>query len=84
VLEHQVPRRRGGQTTLNNCVWACAPCNTRKHNSTASEYRQLPERGPATRRVFVTLPAEVVRHITAAGDGDFRLGVLRLVGYPEP
>lgn len=29
--DHLIPRRRGGPESGDNLVWACAPCNQRKH-----------------------------------------------------
>ncbi len=45
TFDHVVPRSRGGQTTWENVVTACAPCNLRKGN-------KMPERSgihPRTR-----------------------------------
>lgn len=37
TLDHIVPRSRGGQTTWENVVTACRPCNMRKGNRTPEE-----------------------------------------------
>ncbi|HBY92834.1 MAG: HNH endonuclease [Ardenticatenaceae bacterium] len=37
TLDHVVPRARGGQTTWENIVLACAPCNQRKGNRLPGE-----------------------------------------------
>lgn len=36
-IEHVVPRSRGGPTTWENCVAACADCNQQKANKTPQE-----------------------------------------------
>lgn len=36
-LDHVVPRDRGGQTTWENIVCSCVPCNTRKGNKLPHE-----------------------------------------------
>ena len=37
LVEHIMPLSRGGVTTQENCVTACAGCNTKKSNRTAEE-----------------------------------------------
>jgi len=37
TIDHVVPRSRGGRTTWENCVLACAPCNRRKADRTPAE-----------------------------------------------
>jgi len=37
TLDHVVPRSRGGDSTWENVVTACAPCNLRKGNRTPEE-----------------------------------------------
>lgn len=36
-LDHVIPRERGGQTTWENIVCSCIPCNTRKGNKLAHQ-----------------------------------------------
>lgn len=36
-IDHVVPRSKGGQSTWENCVLACTPCNRRKADKTLSE-----------------------------------------------
>jgi 5-methylcytosine-specific restriction endonuclease McrA len=36
-LEHVIPRSRGGQTSWENCVAACADCNQQKADKTPAE-----------------------------------------------
>lgn len=38
-LDHVIPRSRGGQTTWENTVCCCLPCNTQKGNRTPQEAR---------------------------------------------
>lgn len=38
TLDHVVPFARGGQNTIQNCVPACAACNSSKGNKTESEF----------------------------------------------
>jgi 5-methylcytosine-specific restriction endonuclease McrA len=39
TIEHIMPRSRGGPTTWENCVAACADCNKRKADKTPQEAR---------------------------------------------
>lgn len=39
--DHKVPLTRGGTNDIGNVVPACRPCNSRKHNRTASEFLAL-------------------------------------------
>jgi hypothetical protein len=36
-LDHVIPRERGGETSWENIVCSCVPCNSRKGNRTPSE-----------------------------------------------
>jgi 5-methylcytosine-specific restriction endonuclease McrA len=38
TLEHVVPRSRGGQTTAENAVVACRPCNRRRGSRPVDAY----------------------------------------------
>lgn len=40
VIEHQIPRIRGGADNIENLVAACFTCNRRKGSQTVEEYRQ--------------------------------------------
>ena len=42
TFDHLVPRSKGGHTTWENVVTACAPCNLRKGGKHASEARMSP------------------------------------------
>jgi 5-methylcytosine-specific restriction endonuclease McrA len=48
TIDHVLPRSRGGDTSWENCVAACAPCNSRKGDRTPAEasmpLRQAPRR----------------------------------------
>lgn len=46
-LDHVVPRSRGGQTTWENVVCACLPCNVRKGGRTPHEAKMKLVRAPA-------------------------------------
>lgn len=37
TIDHVMPRARGGKTTFENTVTACAPCNTRKASKTVEQ-----------------------------------------------
>ena len=37
TIDHVIPRSRGGQSTWENCVLACVPCNSRKANRLPAE-----------------------------------------------
>lgn len=38
TLDHKVPLARGGTNSIDNCVPACRPCNSRKGTRTATEF----------------------------------------------
>ena len=46
TVEHVLPRSRGGPTSWENCVAACATCNTRKADRTPREARMTLRRAP--------------------------------------
>ena len=46
TFDHILPRSRGGQTTWDNVVAACSPCNLRKGNMTPAESRMWPSQRP--------------------------------------
>ena len=59
TLDHVVPRSRGGNSTWENVVTSCAPCNLRKGNRMLAEVGMnlpRPPRAPAP-ALFVTLSA---------------------------
>ncbi len=62
TIEHLLPRSKGGQSSWENCVAACARCNHRKANRTLAEagriglvLRRTPTRPRFTRLAFVVL-----------------------------
>lgn len=49
-VEHVMPRSRGGPTTWENCVAACADCNSRKADKTPQEAKMRLRKQPTTPR----------------------------------
>ncbi len=47
TFDHVVPRSRGGRTTWENVVTACAPCNLRKGGRMLSRVAMKPKRPPS-------------------------------------
>jgi len=59
TLDHVVPRSRGGESSWENVVTSCAPCNLRKGNRMLEDVGMrlhAPPRAPAP-ALFVTLAA---------------------------
>ena len=46
TFDHVMPRSRGGRTTWENIVTACAPCNLRKGGRTPREAQRIPASKP--------------------------------------
>jgi 5-methylcytosine-specific restriction endonuclease McrA len=46
TFDHVIPRSRGGRTTWENIVTACAPCNLTKGGRTPREAHMHPRRHP--------------------------------------
>ncbi|PLX38325.1 MAG: HNH endonuclease [Hyphomicrobiales bacterium] len=46
TFDHVVPRSRGGQTTWDNVVAACAPCNLKKGNKSCRHADMWPRQAP--------------------------------------
>jgi len=46
TFDHVIPRARGGQTTWQNVVAACSPCNLRKGSLTSADARMWPRQKP--------------------------------------
>ncbi|WP_162559457.1 HNH endonuclease [Microvirga sp. 17 mud 1-3] len=46
TFDHVVPRSKGGQTTWENVVAACAPCNLRKGDRMPNEVEMWPRQSP--------------------------------------
>ena len=45
TFDHVIPRSKGGRTTWENVVAACAPCNLRKVQPAAARDQDVPEAG---------------------------------------
>jgi 5-methylcytosine-specific restriction endonuclease McrA len=46
TFDHILPRSKGGQSTWENVVAACSPCNLRKGNLTPQQARMFPRQAP--------------------------------------
>lgn len=46
TFDHVLPRSKGGRTTWENVVAACAPCNLRKANRLTREIKMFPRQKP--------------------------------------
>lgn len=46
TFDHVIPRSRGGQTTWENVVTACAPCNLKKGGQMPAQARMFPLQAP--------------------------------------
>jgi 5-methylcytosine-specific restriction endonuclease McrA len=52
TFDHVIPRSRGGRTTWENIVTACAPCNLTKGGRTPREAQMHPRRHPVRPTAF--------------------------------
>jgi 5-methylcytosine-specific restriction endonuclease McrA len=52
TFDHVIPRSRGGRTTWENIVTACAPCNLTKGGRTPREAQMHPRRHPVRPSTF--------------------------------
>ncbi|GAB4559325.1 MAG: HNH endonuclease [Anaerolineae bacterium] len=50
TIDHVIPRSQGGETTWDNVVTACRPCNQRKGNRTPEQAGMTPLSHPARPR----------------------------------
>lgn len=48
TFDHVLPRSRGGQTTWENVVAACSPCNLRKGSDLPAQAKMYPRQKPYT------------------------------------
>ena len=46
TFDHVIPRSKGGRTTWENVVAACAPCNLKKANRLPREIKMFPAQAP--------------------------------------
>jgi len=46
TFDHVIPRSKGGRTTWDNVVAACAPCNLKKANRLPREIKMFPMQAP--------------------------------------
>ncbi|MEI2386583.1 HNH endonuclease [Breoghania sp. JC706] len=46
TFDHLIPRCRGGQTTWENVITACSPCNLRKSHKSCREIGMFPAHAP--------------------------------------
>jgi 5-methylcytosine-specific restriction endonuclease McrA len=46
TMDHVVPRSRGGNSSWENVVTSCAPCNHRKGDRLPAEVQMFPKRAP--------------------------------------
>ena len=52
TFDHVVPRSKGGQTTWENVVTACSPCNLRKANKSCTQIGMHPHQKPYQPSVY--------------------------------
>lgn len=52
TFDHLIPRSRGGQTTWDNVVAACSPCNLRKGGKMPDEAHMNPQQVPYRPTVY--------------------------------
>src|SRR5690606_2498662 len=52
TFDHLIPRSRGGRTTWENVVPACAPCNLKKGNRRPKTIGMIPHQTPYQPTVF--------------------------------
>lgn len=65
TFDHVVPRSRGGQTSWENVVTACSPCNSAKGASLAMQPKLKP-RMPTARQLMATRKGLPVGHLHAS------------------
>ena len=84
TLDHVIPRSKGGDSTWENVVTSCAPCNLRKGNRLPHEVQmELPARPrPPAPVLFIRLATPKIpqlweRYLAPVRDVDARCGVTR-------
>ena len=60
TVDHVIPRSRGGDSTWENIVASCAPCNRRKGNLMPAQAQMHPKRAPRKpgAHVFITVSTQ--------------------------
>jgi 5-methylcytosine-specific restriction endonuclease McrA len=73
TVDHVVPRSKGGESSWENIVASCAPCNRRKGDRTPHQAGMEPLRAPRTPRaeIFIavaspTIPAAWLQYLPQA------------------
>ena len=73
TVDHVIPRSKGGDSSWDNIVASCAPCNLRKGNALPRQAGMRLQRQPRTPspHVFIhvaspTIPAAWLQYLTAA------------------
>jgi 5-methylcytosine-specific restriction endonuclease McrA len=73
TVDHVVPRSKGGQSTWDNIVTCCAPCNRRKGDRMPRQANMVPARAPKapSATIFIhvatpTIPAAWEQYLVAA------------------
>jgi 5-methylcytosine-specific restriction endonuclease McrA len=73
TVDHVVPRSKGGQSTWDNIVTCCAPCNRRKGDRLPRQANMVPARAPKapSATIFIhvatpTIPAAWEQYLVAA------------------
>jgi 5-methylcytosine-specific restriction endonuclease McrA len=76
TVDHVVPRSKGGGSTWDNIVAACAPCNRRKGDSLPRQAGMLPARQPRTPNpdIFIqvaspTIPTTWKQYLSSSATG---------------
>lgn len=59
TYDHVVPRARGGQTTWDNIVTCCKPCNDRKADKTCEEAGMFPIKRPVRPTALPLTPPSI-------------------------